>query len=126
MSINPTSRRSLVLAMFVWVGVAMPSAAEWRRVDSPNFVVMGDVNPRILRNVAIEFEGFRESLSRLMTERPTSAPAPTIVFVFPTDRAFTPFKPIVQGKPVSASSAFVGGQDASYVGLVADDGDGFR
>ena len=126
MSMNPTAGRVLVFAMFVWVGIATPSAADWRRIDSPNFVVIGDVNPRTLRNVAIEFEGFRESLSRLITERPTSAPVPTIVIVFPTVRAFAPFKPIVQGKPAAASGVFVGRQDANYIAVVADDADGLR
>ena len=38
-----STRRALALAIFVLgVGAAPPAAAEWRRIDSPNFVVIGD------------------------------------------------------------------------------------
>ena len=116
-----STRRALALAIFVLgVGAAPPAAAEWRRIDSPNFVVIGDVSARTLRSVAIEFEGFRETLTRVMTERATSTPVPTIVIVFPSDRAFTPFKPLYQGKPVPSAGLFVGRQDANYIAVVTE------
>ena len=89
-------------------------------IDSPNFVVIGDVSARTWRSVAIEFEGFRETLTRVMTERATSTPVPTIVIVFPSDCAFTPFKPLHQGKPVPSAGLFVGRQDANYIAVVPE------
>jgi len=59
-----STRRALALAIFVLGVGAAPAAAEWRRIDSPNFVVIGDVSARTLRSVAIEFEGFRETIGR--------------------------------------------------------------
>ena len=116
-----STRRALALAIFVLgVGAAPPAAAEWRRIDSPNFVVIGDVSARTWRSVAIEFEGFRETLTRVMTERATSTPVPTIGIVFPSDRAFTPFKPLYQGKPVPSAGLFVGRQDANYIAVVTE------
>jgi tetratricopeptide (TPR) repeat protein len=109
-----------VLAVFL--GTATPSTAEWRRIDSPNFVVVGDVSERTLRGVAVQFEGFRETLTRVLTERATATPVPTLVIVFPSDRAFTPFKPTYQGKPVPISGLFVGRRDANYIAMVADGG----
>jgi hypothetical protein len=116
-----STRRALALAIFVLgVGAAPPAAAERLWIDSPNFVVIGDVSARTLRSVAIEFEGFRETLTRVMTERATSTPVPTIVIVFPSDRAFTPFKPLYQGKPVPSAGLFVGRQDANYIAVVTE------
>ena len=84
-------------------------------------------NERTLRSVAVKFEGFRETLTRVLTERATATPVPTVVIVFPSDRAFTPFKPIYQGKPVPISGLFVASQDANYIAVVADGGvDGMR
>jgi tetratricopeptide (TPR) repeat protein len=115
-----------VLAVFL--GMAAPCTAEWRRIDSPNFVVIGDVSERTLRGVAVQFEGFRETLTRVLTERATATPVPTVVIVFPSDRAFTPFKPTYQGKPVPISGLFVARPDANYIAMVADGGqaDGLR
>jgi len=115
------ARHSLAVGLFVLtIGIASASAAEWRRIDSPNFVVVGDVPVRTLRDVAMEFEGFREALTAALTDRAPSAPVPTIVIVFPSEKVFTPFKPPVQGKPVSNSGMFVGRQDANYIAFVAD------
>ena len=114
-----------LLAAFV--AIAAPCAAEWRRIDSPNFAVVGDVSERTLRSVAVKFEGFRETLTRVLTERATATPVPTVVIVFPSDRAFTPFKPTYQGKPVPISGLVVASQDANYIAIVADGGvDGLR
>jgi hypothetical protein len=110
-----------------FIAVSTPCAGEWRRIDTPNFVVVGDVSARTLRNVAVKFEGFRETLTRVLTERATATPVPTVVIVFPSDRAFTPFKPTYQGKPLPIAGLFVGRQDANYIAIVADSGlDGFR
>ena len=52
---------------------------------------------------------------------------PTVVIVFPSERAFTPFKPIFQGKPVAIAGLFLRGQDANYIAVVADSNqDGLR
>jgi thioredoxin-like negative regulator of GroEL len=109
------------------LAAARPIAAEWRRLDSPNFVVVGDVSARTLQDVAVKFEGFRETLTRVLTERATATPVPTVVIVFPSDRAFTPFKPTYKGKPIAISGLFVGSQDANYIAIVADGNpDGLR
>lgn len=35
--------------------------AQWRRLDTPNFVLIGDVDAKQLRGIATEFEGFRDA-----------------------------------------------------------------
>ena len=73
---------------FAVVALAPASAdAQWRRLDSPNFVVIGEVPARDLRDVAVQFEGFRETLTRVFGARITTSTVPTVVVVFPTDRA---------------------------------------
>src|SRR4249919_3003595 len=108
-------RRVLLAALAVLV-LATPSAADWRRLDSPNFTVVGDVSARELRDMAVKFEGFREALSRVISERATAAAVPTIIIVFPTEKAFTPFKPIYQGKPrTDVTGFFAPGANLNYI-----------
>ncbi|MEN3338137.1 MAG: hypothetical protein V7647_1813 [Acidobacteriota bacterium] len=115
--------RSSVLPWFfaaliaVLVNAPVDCAAEWRRLDSPNFIIVGDVAPGTLRDVAVSFEGFRETLSRVLTSRVTSTAVPTVVLVFGSDKAFTPFKPRFNGKPVELAGLFVGRGDVNYIAL---------
>ncbi len=109
-------------ALAALVAIAAPCAAEWKRLDSPNFVVVGDVGAGTLRDVAIKFESFRDTLTRLLSERATTTPVPTVVIVFPSDRAFRPFQPIYQGKPVALSGLFVPGRDANFIAIGAEGG----
>lgn len=99
---------------------SVPVFAEWRRIDSPNFVVVGDVAASDLREITKRFESFREVLARLFTERTISTAVPTVVLVFPSDRAFTPFKPKFNGKPIELSGLFLPGRDVNYIALVRD------
>jgi hypothetical protein len=112
------TRLAVTLAVLLVVLSAAPASAEWRRLDSPNFVVIGDAPPRELRDVAVRFEGFRETLTRVMSAQATSTAVPTVVVVFPNDRAFAPFKPRFEGKPIAASGVFYGGRDVNYIGIV--------
>lgn len=102
---------------------AKHASAEWRRLDTPNFVIVGDVSPRTLRDVAMRFEGFRETLTRLLTERATTTAVPTVVIVFPSDKAFTPYKPLYQGKPAHIAGLFQSGRDVNHIALIADGND---
>ena len=107
--------RSVAAALIVLLAAA-PCAAEWRRLDSPNFTVIGDVSARELRDLAVKFEGFRETLGRAINERATAAAVPTIIIVFPNDKAFTPFKPTYQGKPrTDVAGFFVPGVNLNYI-----------
>jgi hypothetical protein len=101
--------------------VPASARAEWRRLETPNFIVIGDAGERDLRNVAVRFEGFRETLGRVLGTSATATAVPTVVVVFPHDRAFTPYKPLFNGKPVAVAGAFYGGRDFNYITLLNDD-----
>jgi hypothetical protein len=108
------SLAAVAIALFV----AAPASAAWRRVDSPNFIVVGDASARELRATAEKFEAFREVLRRVMPAVTSSSPVPTVVIVFPNDAAFTPFKPTYQGKPKFVSGYAVPGTELSYIAMV--------
>lgn len=122
---HPYRRLLSLVAVLIAVltTTATPCAAEWRRLDSPNFVIVGDVGARALRDIAVKFEGFRETLSRVLTDRVTSTAVPTIVIVFSSDKAFTPFKPKYQGKTVDLAGLFLSRKDVNYIALASTGGE---
>jgi hypothetical protein len=111
------------LAVFGLIAFLAPTAAyaEWRRLETPNFIVIGDASERDLRHIAMRFEGFRETLGRVLGAGATATAVPTVVVVFPHDRAFTPYKPVYQGKPVAVGGVFYSGRDLNYITLLNDD-----
>ena len=111
--------RCLAVAAFLFAGVAT-ARAEWRRIDSPNFTVVGDVSAGDLREITRRFENFRDVLGRVLTSKMTATAVPTVVIVFPSDNAFTPFKPKFNGKPIQLSGLFLPRRDANYIALVRD------
>jgi hypothetical protein len=115
---------SLCALFFVLlVAGAAPSAAEWRRLDSPNFIVIGDVGANTLRDIAFKFEGFRETLGRVLNPQVTATAVPTVVIVFPNERAFRPFMPKYEGKTVEVGGLFARNQDVNYIALASTGGD---
>jgi hypothetical protein len=120
---RPAARLGAALVSCVALLTAAPAAADWHRVDTPNFVVTGEAAASSLSEIAVRFEAFRETLTRLLGERATATPVPTIVIVFPSDRAFTPFKPQFRGRPVALGGLFIPGQDVNYI-AIADGGSG--
>ena len=102
---------------------AAPPQTQWRRLDSPNFIVIGEVGAGELRDIAVKFEGFRETLGRVLNERVTSTAVPTVVIVFRGDATFNPFKPKYQGKRIDVSGLFVARRDVNYIAMVSDGND---
>ena len=110
----------VITAACLLTALATPAAAEWKRLDTPNFVVVGDVSAGDLSTIARKFEAFRESLSRVLASGATATAVPTLVMVFPSNSAFTPFKPRVNGKPVEVNGLVMPRQDANYIAIVRD------
>jgi hypothetical protein len=103
-----------------FLAIAAPASAAWRRIDTPNFVVVGDVSARELRATAAKFEGFHEALRRVLPSSTTTAPVPTVVIVFPNDAAFMAFKPQYQGKPREGIVGFAAaGRDVNYIAMLS-------
>jgi hypothetical protein len=95
-----------------------PAAAAgpaWNRVDTPNFVVIGTAGEKSLTDTGLQFEGFREGLSRILSKTATASAVPTVVIVFPSDKTFEPFRPVYNGKRVELAGLFLPRQDVNYV-----------
>jgi hypothetical protein len=109
-----------VIALLFLALAAPASAAPWRRVDTPHFIVVGDVSARELRDTATKFEGFHEALRRVLPSATTTAPVPTVVIVFPNNASFTPFKPQYQGKPREGVAGYAAaGLDVNYIAMLS-------
>ena len=111
---------AVLLAAVPWLGAAAQPQEQWLRLDSPNFVVIGEVGARELSDVAAQFERFRETLRRVLGEGVTSTAVPTLVIVFPSNTAFAPFMPVFQGRTLEVGGRFLGAQDINYIAIVND------
>ncbi len=105
-------------ALAALLAVAAPASAAWHRIDSPNFIVVGDVSVRELRAIATKFEGFQEVLRRVTPTIANRTPVPTVVVVFASDEAFTPFKPTYQGRPKPIAGFTVPGREMNLIAMV--------
>ena len=112
---------TVALAAGCLSGAAAAPQAQWRRLDSPNFIVIGEAGASDLREIAVKFEGYREMLGRVLGTKVTSNVVPTVVTVFAHDRTFTPFKPLRQGKRVDVAGLFVPGRDVNHILMIGDD-----
>ena len=107
------------LAFVLAIAVAAPASAAWRRVDSPNFIVAGDLNAGDLSAIARKFEVFSETLRRVLRSAAVTSPVPTVVIVFPNDEAFTPYKPLYQGRAKAFLAGYAAaGRDVNYIAMV--------
>ena len=97
-----------------------PARADWTRLASEHFVFVGDAPERTIRNVARRLEQFRDVVSRVVSDRATASPVPTVVMVFSNDRSFAPFKPLFRGKPIELAGVFSSGGDVNYIALNAE------
>ena len=109
------------IAAGVMLFIAVPAnGAQWVRVETPNFVVFGEVGEKRTRDVAAEFERFREALARVLSGAATKAPVPTTVVVFDNDRSFGPYRPLYNGKAIELSGHFSSDRDINRVALALD------
>jgi tetratricopeptide (TPR) repeat protein len=110
---------AFLLTLVTWLATPpAESAGNWLRLRSPHFVLVGDVGERELRRVGERLEGFREALRRVLPHASVATPVPITVVVFGRDAAFTPFKPLVSGRPMERLGGyFQSGEDADYIAI---------
>ena len=107
---------TLTVVCLLFAASATPLAqARWRRVDTPNFVVIGDVSAGDLRDVAGKFESFRDALGRILNERLIATVVPAVIVVFSTDDVYKPFKPKYEGRTKEVGGVFMPGRDINYI-----------
>jgi hypothetical protein len=96
---------------------APAAAADWVRVDTPNFVVVGESGAKRVTQVAEQFERFREALARVLSASAASTPVPTTIVAFDALRSFGPYRPLYNGKPVQLNGYFASSGTHSVIAL---------
>lgn len=95
---------------------ARASAKEhWVRVRSGNFLLVGNVNEKEIRRVALHLEQFREAITRLFPQTNFHSAVPTTVVIFGSERSYRPFKP-----KASTAGYFQSGPDVNYLTLTTE------
>jgi hypothetical protein len=110
---------ALIVLLFT---AASADAADWVRVETPNFIVFGEIGEKRTREIAEAFERFSEAMARVFPNA-TASPVPTIVAVFESPRSFAPYRPRHNGKPVAVGGFFVGSENSNIIALTVDDAD---
>lgn len=112
--------------LFLLTPVApLPSLAApadgWTKVNSENFLLVGNADEREIRLVAARLEQFRAVFKRLLAaESHFDSIVPTTVVVFRDDAAYRPFEPLYQGRPSAVAGYFQSSPDVNYITLSAD------
>ena len=115
-----THRTRWQIALLAAVSFVFPHqawAAAWVRVETPNFIVIGEAPEKRVRDVAEQFERFRQALGRVLPGAATTAAVPTIVIVFDTQRSFEPYRPRFNGNPIEVAGYFVATNNQNLVAL---------
>jgi tetratricopeptide (TPR) repeat protein len=69
------------------------TSRDWKRLQSENFLVVGNASEGMLREAVTRLEGFRQALLSQFPRLQLTSPVPTIVVVFKDDTSFSRFKP---------------------------------
>ena len=110
-------------AALLIAGTPAVAHAEWWTLRTAHFRVMGDVPAARLREVALRFEQFREVVTQVLPATLRAGSAPVVVIVFPDGRAYRPFMPVANGRPVTVDGFFVDGADVNYITMNVEAGE---
>jgi hypothetical protein len=108
------------LATLTLAAVLIPSSAlaQWVRVETPNFIVYSESGEKRAREIAAEFERFREALGRVIPRANVNAAVPTLAVVFGSQKSFDTYRPRFNGKPIRVAGYFYATEDLNVVAMV--------
>ncbi|MFN8008320.1 MAG: tetratricopeptide repeat protein [Terriglobia bacterium] len=112
----PRRLRVLLFPILVLNTLLLHAKDNWMSLQTRNFLLVGNTSEGNLRNVAMKFEQFRDTFSRLF-KMPPEPPYPGTVIVFKNESSFRPFKPLYQGKPMNVGGFYAAGPDVNYIAL---------
>jgi tetratricopeptide (TPR) repeat protein len=118
-------RSALILVLLLVTGLSVQAKDEWTRVQSKNFLLVGNAPEKDIRKVATRLEQFRESLRQILRTANFTSGIPTNVVVFKSDSSFREFKPKRADGKIDdfVAGYFQPGEDVNYIALAtrADD-----
>lgn len=123
--IHPTLLLAAAIAMSAVLSATGPEVLPrkgWIRLQSPNFLLLGDVSAHDLQQVAERLEQFREALGVALPNAILTTPTPTTVLVFETRESYEPLKPRYQGNTRKVAGFFQPGQAVNYVTVTLEGG----
>ncbi len=108
----------LILAIVLFVLATASSSAPvsakdtWTKVQSKNFLLIGNASEKEIKPVGVRLEQFREVFARLFPSSKVNSPVPTTVIVFKNEQSYRPFKP-----RENTAGYFQAGPDVNYITL---------
>jgi tetratricopeptide (TPR) repeat protein len=112
---------ALAIAAPLSASVDVPREGErWTRIDLDDYVIFSAARDSVTRDVANRLQMMGDGLA-MMTRLNVHPPARVTVIVFPTERAFAPFRDASMGKKMTRVSALhASTADAEYILIDAD------
>ena len=99
--------------------VQLPKADEkWIEVETANFLFFSNAGAGATKRVAEDLEELRAALAQL-TQFELQSPVPTLIYVFKSDRSFTPYKMLYNDEPGTMSGYFIDSDNANYIAINA-------
>jgi tetratricopeptide (TPR) repeat protein len=106
------------LSLLLLVQTHTVAKDKWVKIESKNFILVGNANEKEIKKVALKLEQFRQTLSLLLPKAKFETTTPTFVYVFEANRDFDDFKPLYKGKTrKNVGGYFLKGPDANYIAL---------
>ena len=102
---------------------AAAAPSRWTRLRTPTFTLLGEQGDKPLRRVAERMEQFREVFGRVFPSTRQAMPAPIVVHVFGSTKAYQPFMPLFNGKRVDVGGYFQPADGAYYITLSTEAGE---
>jgi tetratricopeptide (TPR) repeat protein len=99
---------------------AREKAEGWTKVQSKNFLLVGNAREKEIRKVAARLEQFREAFLRLLPVEHFDSSVPLTVIVFKDDESYRPFEPFFSGQPAGVAGFFQSSPDVDYITLSVD------
>ena len=111
---------ALTVSVLIVLCHPLSAAPKWTRLQTANFTFVGDASDSEIRHTAQKLEQFRYALAQIVPGAAKPSPVPTVVVVFGQDRAFDPYKPRFQGRPIAVAGYFQSGPDVNYIALTVE------
>jgi tetratricopeptide (TPR) repeat protein len=112
---------ALLLCLFALASPTARAKEVWTSVRTKNFFLIGNASEKDIRQVATRLEQFRHTFAQLFPKANLASPVTTTVVVFKSDSAYTPFKPVYNGKTSKwVAGYFQPGDDVNYITLTSE------